>query len=46
MASTAVEQSISIASVSADLPILTEATTSRVVVNNDVLRVEIGRAHV
>ena len=35
MASTAVEQSISIASVSADLPIL----TSRVVVNNDVLRV-------
>ena len=39
MASTAVEQSISIASVSADLPILTEATTSRVVVNNDVLRV-------
>lgn len=39
MASTAVEQSISIASVSADLPILREATTSRVVVNNDVLRV-------
>ena len=39
MASTAVEQSISIASVSADLPILKEATTSRVVVNNDVLRV-------
>ena len=28
MASTAVEQSISIASVSADLPILKEATTS------------------
>lgn len=39
MASTVVEQSISIASVSADLPILKEATTSRVVVNNDVLRV-------